>query len=174
MSETKVNLTDNQIEFALTLYAQGKTSAQVIDALLLEFENLEDSPENRSMLREQLRSVNPNDKRFSHSKYGLRFDMVHLAVVEELKQQSHNAMREVIFSLGRGTDKLDDLGESLSSILNNASDFDITSNTEYLNTVRTLVSLQKVKIEGVNALSNLVDNLCKLHALKTGGGDDNE
>ena len=174
MSETKVNLTDNQIEFALTLYAQGKTSAQVIDELLFDFPDLDDTPENRSMLREQLRSVNPNDKRFSHSKYGMRFDMVHLAVVEELKQQSHNAMREVVASLGRGTEKLDDLASVLSSILDNASDNDITSNTEYLNTVRTLVSLQKVKIEGVNALSTLVEQLCKLHALKTTSTEDSD
>ena len=174
MSETKVNLTDKQIEHALTLYAHGKTSTQVIDDLLLEFEDLEDSPENRAMLREQLRSVNPSDKRFSQSKYGLRFDMVHSVIVEELRRTSSQAMRDVVNSIARSIGNLDDMEESLQSILDNASDFDVTSNTEYINTMRAKTALNKTKVEAANAVTGLVESLCKLHALKTGAGDADE
>ena len=172
MSEIKITLSDEQIDNALVCYARGKTSSQVIEVMIFEYEELEDSPETRAMLRDQLRSVNPNDKRFSRSKYGVRFDMVSLVVVEELRQQSREAMQGVISSIGGGMEELDDITESMLGMLNNASDFDITSNTEYLNTVRTLASLQKIRIDGVNAVSHLVDQLCRLHTLRSVSGDE--
>ena len=174
MSE-KVTLSEAQIDMALVAYSRGKTSAHVLDELLFEFADLDDTPENRAMLRDQLRAVNPNDKRFSQSKYGLRFDSVYSVVIEELRLQSRTAMQDVISAINSGMSELDDIGEVLSSMLDNASDSDITSNTEFLNTVRTYASLQKIRIEGVNAIANLVDQLCKLHAIQTGTrGEDSE
>ena len=172
MSETKVNLTDSQLTHALTSYAQGKTSTQVLDDLFFDFPDLEDSKENRAMLRDQLRSVNPHDKRFSRAKYGHLYDMVYTGVVEELRKSSRDAMHGAISSINEGMSELDVIGTSLQSMLGNASDFDITSNTEYLNTVRTLASLQKVRVEGVSALSSLVEQLVKLATAVSPSSDD--
>ena len=171
MSETAVNLTDDQLKAVLMGYAQGKTTTQIVDDLIFEF-GLEDSSENRTNLREQMRTVNPNDKRFAKSKYGALYEIVRVSVVEELRKQSRDGIAGVIASIHKGFENLDEISLSLTQMLNNASDFDITSNSEFLNTVRTLTGLQKVRIEGVNALSGLVEQLVKLNASGSGSQED--
>ena len=174
MSETKVDLTDDQLKSALTLYAHGKTSNEVIDELLFDYPDLEDSPENRAMLREQLRSVNPNDKRFAKSKYGEFYSLVSTAAVETLRQESKTAMQEVVNSIIKGIEEFDTIGASLLTVIENASDFDVTSNSEYLNTIRAFATLQKTKIEGVNAMSSLVEQLIRLSMLSSASESSEE
>ena len=160
----KVTLSDAQLNNALLAYAHGKTSEQVIDGLLDAFPDLDGTPATRAMFREQLRCVNPNDKRFSATKYGQAYEMARQAAVDALRSESRLVFRSVVNSLTSNIEDLDVIGMTLQSMLDTASDKDITSNTEFLNTVRTFASLQKVKIEAVNAMSNLIEQLSQLPA----------
>ena len=169
----KVVLTEDQLKTALVSFAHGKSTSQVIDDLLFDYEDLEDTPDNREMLRSQLRSVNPSDNKFAKSKYGELYVMVSSAAIETLKQESKEAMRGVVNSIIGSIEEFDTIGEGLIKMLENASDNHITSNTEYLNTIRTFASLQKTKIDGVNAVSNLVEQLVRLSML-TSAGETNE
>lgn len=161
MSETKVKLTDDQLKKVLTDYIAGKNTSQIVDDLFLEM-SLDDTAANRQMVREQLRSANPHDTRFAWTKYGAMYELVRQSVVEAFRHQTREAVRSVLGTLVDGMEDIDLIGENLINILENASDRDITSNSEYLNTVRTFASLQKLRIEGVNAIANLADQLCKL------------
>lgn len=165
MSESKKILTDNQLKSALTAFAHGRTSTEVIDDLLYEFEDLEDTPETRAMLRDQLRSVNPNDKRFAKSKYGDLYVVISSAAMETLKAESKKTMQKVVNSLFKSVDELDVIGESLISMLENASDHSVTSNSEYLNTIRTFTQVQKAKTDSMNSMTAMTEQLIRLSLL---------
>ena len=155
-----VELTNAQLITAVTAYAAGKTSGQIIDDLIAEFA-LEDTPENRENLRNQLRSANPNDKRFALTKYGSHYELAREAMLDVLREKARDIFDVALGSISAGLEDIPNIEASLHSIIDNASDNDVTSNTEYLNTIRTLMSCQKVKIEGINAIANLIDTMKK-------------
>ena len=167
----KIELSNAHMVEAVQSYAAGKTTTDIINDLLDEFE-LEDTPENRSNLQNLLRPANPNDKRFSASKYGVQYDLARDAMVEILREKWRGYIEMIFNSLVAGADEFADIRTSLNSMLDNASDFDITSNTEYLNTVRALTSLQKAETERANAATNLLDVLVNSNPVQSSQSQD--
>ena len=157
MSEN-LELTNPQLISVVTAYASGKTSGQIIDDLIDEF-GIEDTPDSRETLRNQLRSANPNDARFSTTKFGVQFETAREAALEVLRERSRDYFDGVMSSLTESLETIEVIETSLNNLLDTASDNAITSNTEYLNTIKVLAGLQKVKVEGINAFATLVDAL---------------
>ena len=168
MTAVVPKLTDSELEDALHLFAQGKNTSQVIDAFLDKYPDWDSSPAFRSQLREQLRPVNPVDSRFSQTKYGGLYASAREAVLDVLREEARGVFRSVINSLTGDLDEVDVISARLSSMLDNTSDADITSNSEFVNTVKAFTSLQKVKVDGAMAISAMVDSLSRLPSLGEG------
>ena len=156
----KIVLSRVQLDTALSAYAAGQSTARIVDNFLGEL-GLEDTPENRALLRDQLRCVNPNDKRFAASKYGIQYDLAREAMLDVFREKARDYLENVFDVLVGGADDLSALKVSLQSVLDNASDFDVTSNTEYLNTAKTLLSLEKVEQDRANSVMHLLEILMK-------------
>lgn len=165
MTAVLPKLTDSELEDALYLFAQGKNTSQVIDAFLDKNPDWDTSPAFRSQLREQLRPVNPADSRFSKTKYGELYASARQAVLDVLREEARGVFRSVINSLTDNLDEVDVISARLLRLLDNTSEADITSNSEFVNTVKAFTSLQKVKVDGAMAVSAMVDSLARLPSL---------
>ena len=157
-------LSDNQLTDCLRQYAMGQTTTFIVNSLL-ETEKLADTSENREMLRDQLRQVNPSSPRFSIHKYGEMYQLIREEVRIALQEETRGVVRDAVQSITSSLSDLGDIESLLQNLLNDSVDHDITSNTEFLNTVRTLASLQKVKIEGVKAVTEMLTTLMKLGSM---------
>ena len=157
----KFELSESNLQAALVEYAHGKTTSQIIDFIITR-EGLQDTLTVREGLRLQLRSVNPSDAKFASTKYAIAYELARQSAVDVFRQKSFSIFSEMLSAHDSMLQDLDSVEISLKSMLGNASDFDVTSNSEYLNTVKTLTVLQKLRIEGINAVSNLVEQLSKL------------
>ena len=157
----KYNLSDAQLQNALTRYAHGITTSEIIDGII-ENDGLEDTTIVREGIRLQLRAVNPSDAKFAATKYGVMYELARQAAVDVFRAKSFTIFNEVFSAFDGTLSDLNDIEISLKTMLDSASDFDITSNSEYLNTVKTLAILPKLRIDGINAIANLVEQLSKL------------
>lgn len=157
----KFQLSDDVLHDALVKYAHGQTTSQIVYAII-ESEGLEDTSEVREGLRLRLRSVNPTDDKFASTKYSVLYELARASAVDVFREKSFKIFNQVFSALDGTLADLDDIEISLKNMLDTASDFDITSNSEYLNTVKTLAILPKLRIDGINAVANLVEQLSKL------------
>ena len=166
-----LKLTDDELTVALNGYASGKTTTQIIDLMLKAHPDWQDNYENRQAIRSALRPVNPSDSRFAMNKYGETYALAREAVLDVFRDEAREAFGTVAKSLTSNLEEYDILGETLLGMIDHASSKEINSNTEFLNTVRAFCILQKVKIEGVNAIAELVSQVAKLSALPSPKSD---
>lgn len=151
-------LSNTHMLIAVAGYAHGKTTSQIIDEMLEELA-LESTPENREKIRFQLRSANPTDKQFSTTKYGVIYELARESAIDAFREKAREFADRMLSSYTESFESISDIELQLNDLLEKASDASITSNTEFLNTVRTLMALQKVKIETVNAFTELIDKV---------------
>ena len=159
-----VVLNETHLEDALYAFARGKNTTQVVDGLIAS-NGWDDTKSVRAKVRELLRPVNPVDTRFSKTKYGQLYESARQAVLDVLREESRVAFRSAIESLSGDLQQFDEIGATLLSLMDNVSDADVTSNSEFVNTVRAYTGLQKAKVDGVLAISTLVEMLARLPSL---------
>jgi len=147
---------------ALADFAQGKTATQVMDGLYENHPDWDDSQETRQSVRQVLRSVNPSDARFATTKYGRAYDLARQAAVDVLQEEVRDAFKAVAASVSADLREFEVLGETVLGLLDNAVEASVTSNSEFISTLRAYTGLQKVKIEGAMALADLASRLSEL------------
>ena len=86
-------------------------------------------------------------------------------MLDVLREEARGVFRSVINSLTDNLDEVDVISARLLRLLDNTSEADITSNSEFVNTVKAFTSLQKVKVDGAMAVSAMVDSLARLPSL---------
>ena len=156
----KYKLSADQLNSALIQYANGKTTSQIIDEIIKK-ESLEDTKPIRLNLQIQLRSVNPSDKRFATLKYGVLYDLAREAALDVFKERAFESCSSVFFSTSDTLKDLDQIKSMLRDIINEATDIDIKSNAELLNTVKILISIPQIEGDVLNARDNLLNQLSK-------------
>ena len=156
----KFKLSDDQLQASLIEYAAGKTTSQIIDAIISK-ESLENTEHVRRNLQIQLRSVNPNDKKFATVKYGMLYELAREAALDIFREQAFKACSDVFASMSETLNDLHEIKHRLRELINNAAMIDINSNREFLETVKIYSSIPRVEADVLNARANLLKELSK-------------
>lgn len=146
-------LSDQEAIEAVQRYACGTETKEIIN-FLLELKELENTPENREAIRQQLRSVNPNDKRFALARYGPLYELTREEYIAEYRQQIRDTLKTTLKKTIERFERLNRLDDEVLTTLENSKTLEVSTKDDFLQVLREYTRLQKTQSE---ILKNIAD-----------------
>ena len=159
-----LKLTEDELIDACTAYAYGKSTAQILDAVI-ESRGLEKNDrDTREAIRQQLRSADPRSSRFARSKYGLTYDLAREAARDEITARVKPVIQYAFDRTIERLESLNTLDEKVASLLENADNLSVNATSEFIQLLREFSRIQTTRLESINALVELADRLTEKSA----------
>ena len=148
-----ITLSDQEAIEAVQRYACGVETKEIIN-FLLELKELENTPENREAIRQQLRSLNPNDKRFALARYGPLYELAREEYIAEYRQQIRDTLKTTLKKTIERFERLNSLDDEVLTTLEKCKTIEVSTTDDFLQVLREYTRLQKTQSE---ILKNIAD-----------------
>ena len=146
-------LSEQEAIEAVQRYACGTETKEIIN-FLLELKELDNTPENREAIRQQLRSVNPNDKRFALARYGPLYELTREEYIAEYRQQIRDTLKTTLKKTIERFERLNSLDDEVLTTLEKCKTIEVSTTADFLQVLREYTRLQKTQSE---ILKNIAD-----------------
>ncbi len=159
-----LQLTEDELIDACTAYATGKSTTQIIDAVI-ESRGLEKNDrDTREAIRQQLRSADPRSSRFAKSKYGLTYQLAREAARDEINARVKPVIQYAFDRTIERLESLNTLDEKVANLLENTDNLSVNGTGEFIQLLREFSRIQTTRLESINALVELADRLTEKSA----------
>ena len=150
-----LKLTEDELIDACTASATGKSTTQIIDALMGSRGLEKNDRVTREAIRQQLRSADPRSSRFAKRKYGLTYQLARDEINARVKPVIQYAFDRTIERL----ESLNTLDEKVASLLEKTDNLSVNATGEFIKLLREFSRIQTTRLESINALVKLADRL---------------
>ncbi len=151
--EKVITLSQEEAIEVLQRYACGTETKQIVN-FLLELKKLDNTTENREAIRHQLRSLNPNDRRFARSRYGLLYELAREEYISVYRKKIRDTLKTALKKTTERFERLNLLDDKLLTTLENHETLEISTTADFLQVLREYTRLQETQSE---TLKNIAD-----------------
>ena len=151
--EKVITLSNEEAIEVLQRYACGTETKQIVN-FLLELKKLGNTTENREAIRHQLRALNPNDRRFARSRYGLLYELAREEYISVYRKKIRDTLKTALKKTTERFERLNLLDDKLLTTLENHVTLEISTTADFLQVLREYTRLQETQSE---TLKNIAD-----------------
>ncbi|MDE0088554.1 MAG: hypothetical protein OXU23_22720 [Candidatus Poribacteria bacterium] len=151
--EKETTLSDEEVIGVLQRYACGTATKQIVN-FLLESKKLDSTTENREVIRQHLRHINPSSNRFAKSKYGVLYNMLREEYIAVYRQKIRDTLKITLKKTTERFERLNLLDDKLLTTLENCETLEISTTADFLQVLREYTRLQKTQSD---ILKNIAD-----------------